>query len=108
MKERAIVLVLMDGGLRASDTIRLALDPVTTGSDGAPYLRYWNHKRRREAVVPISDRAVEAIAAQAAWVREHFPGLRVAVPAGQRQRPWAAARQLRAGLRHAAPLGQSA
>ena len=37
---------------------------VTTGSDGAPYLRYWNHKRRREAVVPISDRAVEAIAAQ--------------------------------------------
>ena len=74
VNERAIVLVLMDGGLRASDTIRLALDPVTTGSDGAPYLRYWNHKRRREAVVPISDRAVEAIAAQAAWVREHFPG----------------------------------
>jgi integrase len=74
VRERAIVLVLMDGGLRASDTIRLALDPVTTGSDGAPYLRYWNHKRRREAVVPISDRATDAIAAQAAWVREHFPG----------------------------------
>jgi integrase len=74
VKQCAIVLVLMDGGLRASDTIRLAPHPVTTGSDGAPYLRYWNHKRRREAVVPISARAVEAIAAQAAWVREHFPG----------------------------------
>jgi integrase len=74
VRERAIVLVLMDGGLRASDTIRLALDPVMTGSDGAPYLRYWNHTRRREAVVPISDRAVDAIAAQASWAREHFPG----------------------------------
>ena len=28
--ERAVVLVLMDGGLRASDTIRLGLDTVTT------------------------------------------------------------------------------
>jgi integrase len=72
--ERAIVLVLMDGGLRATDTARLRFDVVMTGSDGAPYLRYWNHKRRREAVVPITDRAVEAIAAQQAWVREHFPG----------------------------------
>jgi integrase len=72
--ERAAVTVLMDGGLRATDTARLRFDVVTVGSDGAPYLRYWNHKRRREAVVPISDRAAEAIAAQQAWVREHFPG----------------------------------
>lgn len=72
--ERAMVLVLMDGGLRATDTARLRFDAVTVGSDGAPYLRYWNHKRRREAVVPISDRAVDAIAAQQTWVREHFPG----------------------------------
>lgn len=71
--ERAIALVLMDGGLRATDTARLRFDVVTTGSDGAPYLRYWNHKRRREAVVPITDRAVDAIAAQQAWVHEHFP-----------------------------------
>lgn len=72
--ERAMVLVLMDGGLRATDTARLRFDVVMVGSDGAPYLRYWNHKRRREAVVPVSDRAVDAIAAQQGWVREHFPG----------------------------------
>ena len=72
--ERAAALVLMDCGLRATDTTRLRVDGVLVGSDGAPYLRYWNHKRRREAIVPISDRAAEAIAAQQAWVREHFPG----------------------------------
>ena len=55
--ERAAVLVLMDCGLRATDTARLKIDAVISGSDGAPYLRYWNHKRRREAVVPLSDRA---------------------------------------------------
>jgi len=71
--ERAAVLVLMDAGLRATDGARLRLDAVISGSDGAPYLRYWNHKRRREAVVPLSDRAAEAIAAQRAWVRERFP-----------------------------------
>ena len=71
--ERAAVLVLMDCGLRARDTARLRIDAVITGSDGAPYLRYWNHKRRREAVVPLSDRAAEAIAVQRASVRERFP-----------------------------------
>lgn len=72
--ERAAVLVLMDCGLRATDTARLRADALISGSDGAPYLRYWNHKRRREAIVPISDRAVDAIAAQREWVQEHFPG----------------------------------
>jgi integrase len=71
--ERAAVLVLMDCGLRARDTTRLRIDAVITGSDGAPYLRYWNHKRRREAVVPLSDRAAEAIAVQRASARERFP-----------------------------------
>ena len=73
VSERAAVLVLMDCGLRATDTVCLKIDAVMSGSDGAPYLRYWNHKRRREAVVPISDRAAQAIAAQRAWVRERHP-----------------------------------
>ena len=71
--ERAAVLVLMDCGLRARDTARLRIDVVITGSDGAPYLRYWNHKRRREAVVPLSDRAAEAIAVQRAVGARAFP-----------------------------------
>jgi integrase len=71
--ERAAMLVLMDCGLRATDTARLKLDVVIYGNDGAPYLRYFNHKRRREAVVPLSDRAATAIAAQRASVLERFP-----------------------------------
>jgi integrase len=71
--ERAAMLVLIDCGLRATDAARLKLDAVITGNDGAPYLRYFNHKRRREAVVPLSDRAAEAIAVQRASVRERFP-----------------------------------
>ncbi len=71
--ERAAMLVLIDGGLRAIDTARLKIDAVISGSDGAPYLRYFNHKRSREALVPISDRAAHAITAQRAWVRESYP-----------------------------------
>jgi integrase len=71
--ERAAMLVLLDCGLRATDTARLKLGAVITGNDGAPYLRYFNHKRRREAVVPLSDRAAAAIAGQRAAVRERFP-----------------------------------
>jgi integrase len=70
--ERAAMLVLMDCGLRAIDTARLKIDAVISGSDGAPYLQYFNYKRRREAVVPLSDRAAEAIAAQRASVRESY------------------------------------
>ena len=71
--ERAAILVLMDCGLRARDTARLRADAVVEGSDGAPYLRYFNHKRRREAIVPISDRAAAALAAQRVAVRQRFP-----------------------------------
>ena len=73
VSERAAMLVLIDCGLRAIDTARLKIDAVIAGSDGAPYLRYFNHKRGREAVVPLSDRASEALAAQRAWVRESYP-----------------------------------
>ena len=89
--ERAAVLILMDCGLRATDTARLRADALITGSDGAPYLRYWNHKRHREAIVPISDRAVEAMAAHRAWVDEHHPGCEWMFPRlnanGRGQRP---------------------
>ena len=73
VSERAAMLVLIDCGLRAIDTARLRIDAVIAGSDGAPYLRYFNHKRSREAVVPLSDRAAQATAAQRSWVRESYP-----------------------------------
>jgi integrase len=40
-------------GLRISDATKLAFDCLACDADGAPYLRYYNHKMRREALVPI-------------------------------------------------------
>ena len=42
-------------GLRVSDALKLAFDCIIEDGDGAPYLRYYNHKMRREALVPIDE-----------------------------------------------------
>ena len=42
-------------GLRVTDAPRLPSDCVITDADGAPYLRYFNHKMKREALVPIDE-----------------------------------------------------
>lgn len=52
---RLITLVLMRCGLRITDAINLPLDPVVHDAEGAPYLRYFNHKMKREALVPIDE-----------------------------------------------------
>ena len=59
-QHRTIVLVLATTGLRVSSVATLARDALEIGSDHHPYLRYRNHKLRREAVLPIgadADRA---------------------------------------------------
>jgi integrase len=45
-----------------------------------PYLRYWNHKLRREGLVPIDDELLEAIRRQQQQVRERFPQPTVLLP----------------------------
>lgn len=47
---RLITVILMSCGLRVTDALRLPADCVVTDADGAPYLRYFNHKMRREAL----------------------------------------------------------
>jgi hypothetical protein len=42
-------------GLRISDALKLPFAYVVSDSDGALYLRYCNHKMKREALVPIDD-----------------------------------------------------
>ncbi len=56
---RLITVILIRCGLRASDACALAFDCLLHDGQGAPYLRYRNHKMNREAVVPI-DAEVEA------------------------------------------------
>jgi hypothetical protein len=46
---RLITLILIRCGLCASDACTLAFDCLLYDGQGAPYLRYVNHKMRREA-----------------------------------------------------------
>ena len=61
---RLITVILMRCGLRITDALRLRSDCVTTDADGAPYLRYFNHKMHRDALVPIDTELVDAIGHQ--------------------------------------------
>jgi integrase len=61
---RLITIILMRCGLRVTDTLRLRSDCVVADAEGAPYLRYLNHKMKREALVPIDDQLRE-------WIVEH-------------------------------------
>lgn len=65
---RLATLILMRAGLRVSDALRLPSDCLVADSAGAPYLRYFNHKMRREALVPIDEELRALIAGQQAHV----------------------------------------
>jgi site-specific recombinase XerD len=63
-QHRTIVLLLATTGLRVSSVASLARDALEIGSDQHPYLRYRNHKLRREAVLPIGSTLTEQIRRQ--------------------------------------------
>ncbi|MDN5900728.1 MAG: site-specific integrase [Brachybacterium sp.] len=69
-----ITLILMGCGLRITDTVRLPTDCIIYDGEGAPYLRYLNHKMKREALVPIDADLAEVIAAQRRRLQEQWPG----------------------------------
>jgi integrase len=81
---RLVTLILIRCGLRASDACTLGFDCLLHDGQGAPYLRYLNHKMRREAAVPIDDELEAEIRSQqervaARWPDAHphlFPGLK--------------------------------
>jgi site-specific recombinase XerD len=70
---RLITLILMRCGLRISDALKLPFACVITDSDGAPYLRYSNHKIKREALVPIDDELQAEISRQQQRVLQRWP-----------------------------------
>jgi integrase len=67
------VVILIETGLRSVDCLRLAFDPVTVDEAGAPYLRFFNHKLTREAIIPISQQLLEQIRRQQQDLTERFP-----------------------------------
>lgn len=61
---RLITVILIRTGLRVSDALRLEHDCIVTDAAGAPYLRYLNHKMKRQALVPIDEELHQLIGRQ--------------------------------------------
>jgi integrase len=72
-RDRTIVLVLAFTGFRVSSVVTLTRDCIDVGSDGHPYLRYFNVKGGHEAMVPIPPLLAEQLGRQRAWLAERFP-----------------------------------
>ncbi|HJT04961.1 MAG TPA: site-specific integrase [Pseudonocardiaceae bacterium] len=70
---RLATVILMRCGLRVSDALKLPFDCVVRDADAAPYLRYFNHKMKREALVPIDEEVERAIGEQQRRVLERWP-----------------------------------
>ncbi|MGI9008001.1 MAG: tyrosine-type recombinase/integrase [Streptosporangiaceae bacterium] len=71
---RLVTIILIRCGLRATDACALAFDCILRDGQGAPYLRYFNHKMRREAAVPIDEELEAEICAQQRRVAGRWPG----------------------------------
>jgi len=71
---RLVTLILIRCGLRVTDALRLAHDCVVTDAEGAPYLRYFNHKMKRQALVPIDEELHQLIGEQQGRVTSDLDG----------------------------------
>jgi integrase len=70
---KLVTLILMRCGLRIGDALRLPLGCIVRDADNAPYLRHFNHKMKREALVPIDEEVEAGIAAQQQRVAARWP-----------------------------------
>src|SRR5207245_8157976 len=68
-----ITVILIHCGLRPGDARRLARDCIARDPGGAPYLRYWNHKMKREALVQTDEELEQLIGRQQQAVRQRWP-----------------------------------
>ena len=108
---RLITLILTRCGLRISSALALGFNCLLHDGQGAPYLRYFNTKMRREAAVPIDEELEAAIRDQQRRILDQWPGGTTCLfpreranvsgkpPAGRRHLP-ADARPLAADLRN--------
>jgi integrase len=71
---RLITLILIRCGLRIGDACKLPSDCIVRDGDGQPYLRYYNHKMKREALVPVDDEIVTEIGRQRQRNAGRWPG----------------------------------
>ncbi|MEV4019270.1 tyrosine-type recombinase/integrase [Nonomuraea angiospora] len=77
---RLFTMILIRTGLRIGDAQKLAFDCIVRDAQHAPYLRYWNHKMKREGLVPIDDDLADQITAQQQRVLDRWPEPHVLLP----------------------------
>jgi integrase len=77
---RLATVIMIRCGLRVSDALRLPHDCVAHDADGAPYLRYYNHKMKREALVPVDAELERGITEQQLRVRGRWPECPILFP----------------------------
>ena len=83
---RLITLILIRCGLRITDATAIPSGCTVRDADGAPYLRYYNRKMKREALVPIDEELEALITRQRERNRERHPdGTPVLFPAAHGQ-----------------------
>jgi integrase len=70
---RALVVVLIETGLRANDACQLAFDTLVPDSGGGPCLRFLNAKMGAEQLVPLSAKAAAAVRDQQDHLRLRWP-----------------------------------
>jgi integrase len=70
---RTVVVLLAYTGFRVSSVVTLAREARQVGPDGHAYLRYWNIKGKREAVLPIPAVLGEQLDRQEAFLQDRYP-----------------------------------
>jgi integrase len=72
-QHRTVVLLLAFTGFRVSSLVTLTRDARELGPDGHPYLRYFNIKAKRQAMLPIAPALSEQLERQEALLAERYP-----------------------------------
>ena len=80
------MLVLAFTGFRVSSVVTLMRGCLELGSDGHPYLRYFNVKASREAMLPIPPLLAEQLSARG-FLAERFPDTEWLFPSRLRRGP---------------------
>jgi integrase len=83
---RLVTLILIRCGLRISDATGLPFDCLASDGSGAPYLRYFNHKMSREALVPVDEQLAQHIRGQQARAQRQHPAPAVLFPQAKANR----------------------
>ena len=79
-RDRTLVLVLAFTGFRVSSVVTLMRDALESGPDGHPYLRYFNLKASREAMLPIPPLLAAQLERHEHYLAERFPQTKWLLP----------------------------